>query len=123
MGRVNNPERTDDTQIPVAALLDLAATKVKVVQDRASLKDYLDIDRILLAGVTLAQALGAAKAVYGRQFNAALSLRALAYFNEGDVKAIDAAAKRRLEEAVKTVDLAALPVYKAQPGILCEDCA
>src|SRR3954466_8488178 len=63
--RVQDPETVEGPGFPVASLLDLAATKVKVVQDRAEAKDYIDLGRLLEEGVDLARALGAALAVYG----------------------------------------------------------
>ena len=62
---VHEPDRADGPGIFVASLLDVAATKVTTVQARADAKDYLDIDAVLGAGVTLEDALGAASAVYG----------------------------------------------------------
>ncbi len=46
--RVRPPEIAPDNQVAVASLLDLAGTKVAVVQQRAEAKDYLDIEAILL---------------------------------------------------------------------------
>jgi Nucleotidyl transferase AbiEii toxin, Type IV TA system len=40
-----------------ASPLDLAATKVKAVQDRAESKDYLDVSRLLEEGIGLREAL------------------------------------------------------------------
>ena len=46
MGRVGRPDFVDDGGIFVASLLDLAAAKAKVVQDRASARDYIDLDAL-----------------------------------------------------------------------------
>ena len=45
--RVHDPEPAEGSGVLVASLLDLAATKPKVVQDRAEAKDYIDIARLL----------------------------------------------------------------------------
>ncbi len=107
--RVGDPEPSEENAVLIASLLDLAATKVKVVQDRAEAKDYLDLSRLLEEGIDLAQALGAAQAVYGPVFNPLLSLKALCYFSDGDLRALPEAVKHRLSAAVNSVDPDRLP--------------
>ena len=85
LGRVGEPEAAPDTGLLVASRLDLAATKVAVVQQRAEQKDYLDLAALLRAGIGLADMLGAAAALYGAQFNPLISLKALSYFADGDL--------------------------------------
>jgi hypothetical protein len=111
--RVQDPETLEDPGLAVASLLDLAATKVKVVQDRAEAKDYLDISRILEEGIDLSRALGAAVAVYGEGFNPLLSLKALSYFADGDLVTLSEAVRSRLMKAVQVVDPDRIP--RAQP--------
>jgi hypothetical protein len=78
-GRVSDPVQFTDNGVFAAGLLDLAAQKIKVIQQRAEAKDYLDIHKLLSVGITLEQALGAAGALYP-EFNPAVSLKALSYF-------------------------------------------
>lgn len=85
IGRVGEPEQAPDNGIWVPSLRDLATTKMAVVQQRTEKKDYLDIAAIIKSGIALDQALGAAEAVYGRQFNAAITLEALTCFQDGDL--------------------------------------
>lgn len=99
-GRVGEPVRFTDNGICGAALLDLAAQKIKVVQQRAESKDYLDIHRLLSCGITLPTMLGAAVALFP-DLNAAISLKALSYF--GDVARVPEQVKRDLVQAVATV--------------------
>jgi predicted nucleotidyltransferase component of viral defense system len=47
----------------VAALVDIAATKMVSIQQRAQAKDYLDVVALAEAGVSLSAALRAAGAV------------------------------------------------------------
>jgi hypothetical protein len=96
--------------IAVASALDLAGTKVAVIQKRAEAKDYIDIDALMESGLDLATMLAAGRAIYGEQFNALISLKALSYF--GDVPTLPAPARDRLLRAVATVDLANLPHLK-----------
>jgi hypothetical protein len=102
-GRVGCPEHTQDNVVRVASLLDLAATKVAVIQQRAEAKDYLDVAALLKAGITLSQALGAASALYRETFNPMISLKALSYFNDGDLKQLPADLKHLLSDAAAAV--------------------
>jgi len=97
--RVKNPEATSDGVARVASLLDIAACKMAVVQSRSESKDYLDVAALLKNGVTLADALGAAQAVYGEQFNPLITLKALNYFGDGDLAALPEAVKQSLRAA------------------------
>ena len=103
--RVRNPERSEGNGLLVASLLDLAATKVKVVQDRAEAKDYIDLGRLLEEGIDLAEALGAARSVYGGSFNPLLSMKALSFFNDGNLRTLSEAVRSRLSNAVGRVDI------------------
>lgn len=114
--RVEDPQAAAGNGLPIASLLDLAATKVKVVQDRAEAKDYLDIFRILEEGVELSVALAAARAVYGAVFNPLLSLKALAFFGDGDLGSLPERVRARLATAISSVDPTRLPEMAARPG-------
>jgi predicted nucleotidyltransferase component of viral defense system len=100
----------------MASFLDLAATKVKAVQDRAEAKDYIDVSRILEEGIDLSRALGAAAAVYGRAFNPLLSLKALSYLADGDLSSLSDKIQSRLTEAVGKVDPEQIPDAQPRPG-------
>ena len=118
--RIQDPEFVPGIGIKIASLIDLAATKVKVVLDRASYKDYFDIDALINAGIDLPKALAAACAVYGREYNPLLSVKALTFFEEGDVKKLPPEVKQRLVNAVRRVDLEHLPMIRSKPGLLPE---
>ncbi len=109
MGAIEPPLVARDHGLKVAPLIDLAGFKAVVVQQRAELKDYVDLDAIIAAGVPLATALAAAFIVQGRRFNPNLTLKALTYFEDGNVAMLDARSRRRLTEAVKQVDPRRLP--------------
>jgi hypothetical protein len=87
IGRVADPDRSEDNRVFIASLLDLAAQKMKVILARAEAKDYLDIHTLLKSGITLPRALGATKALYP-EFNPVLSLKALAYYGEPNLVAM-----------------------------------
>jgi hypothetical protein len=85
LGRVDEPEWTNDGVLRVAGLRDIAGCKMAVIQTRPEAKDYLDIYALLSAGVRLETMLGAAQAIYGPQFHPMISLKALAWFGDGDL--------------------------------------
>jgi len=88
-GRVGQPERTDDGVLRVASSVDLLATKLKTILQRAEAKDYRDIAALLRAGSDLATGLGAARTLFGPNFQPGEALKALVYFADGDLPALD----------------------------------
>jgi hypothetical protein len=112
--RLEPPSIAPGNGLRIASLLDLAGMKASVVQMRAEAKDYIDIDAILADGrIDLPMALAAAKAIYGRQFNPQITLKSLTYFDDGTVKTIPEAMRKRLVQAVRAVDLDRLPTIAA----------
>jgi hypothetical protein len=105
----------------VASLLDIAGTKASVVQQRAEAKDYVDIDAMLTDGrIDLPTALAAAKAIYGEPFNPLITLKALSFFDDGDLHSLAQATRDRLARAAREVDVGRLPVIPRAPPV-CED--
>lgn len=85
IGRVAEPEYTEDHVCQVASLLDLYGTKLKVILQRVEVKDYRDIVALIQSGLSLGRGLGAARAIFGKQFQAAEAIKALTYFEGGDL--------------------------------------
>ncbi len=110
LGQVAAPDNTQAPALLIASLLDIAGTKMAVVQKRAELKDYLDIDALLQHGVSLSMALAAGSVVHGRRFNPLLTLKALSYFD--DLPTLPGDVKNRLIAAVADVDVTNLPALK-----------
>lgn len=117
INRVEDPDVVEENGIRVASTIDLVATKLKTVQQRALAKDYLDIASALDTGLGLPQALAAAGAIFGRGFNGALSLKALTYFEDGDLPSLRREARDKLRQAAASVDLRNLPHVMASSGI------
>lgn len=108
--RLVSPRLCDDNGLKIASLLDLAGTKASVVQVRPEAKDYVDIDTLITkAGITLPMALTAAQALYGTSFNPQITLKALSYFEDGNLQTLPETAKVRLATAARDVDLDHLP--------------
>lgn len=102
-GRVGEPDFTEDGALQVASFDDLMATKLKVVLQRAEAKDYRDVAAMINAGVSLARGLSSARLLFGPNFQPSESLKALVYFNDGDLKTLTTAEKSTLADAVKAV--------------------
>lgn len=115
LGRVAAYDRTPDDVVYVASLLDLAGTKAAVITQRAEAKDYIDLLALIQAGVTLPQAMAAAYAIYGEQYNPMLTVKSLTYFLDGDLPSLSPEQQRqcrRIAEAHKFAD--PLPVIPRQ---------
>ena len=102
-GRVGEPDATQDGVLQVASLEDLMATKVKVVLQRAEVKDYRDIAAMLKVGVSLSHGLAAALEIFGPNFQPSESLKALVFFEDGDLNALTQDEKNILVKAVSAV--------------------
>ena len=108
--RLAPPLAAKDNDLKVASLLDLAGTKASVLQVRAEAKDYIDMDALIrIGGVSLPFALAAAEKLYGSSFNPEITLKALSYFDDGNLRELPTDMKFRLAEAVTKVDVDHLP--------------
>ena len=110
------PQVAPDNQLKVASLIDLAGMKAAVVQQRPEAKDYIDLDAIMSAGIGLPTALAAAKFIYGPNFNPQITLKALSYFDDGDLQKLPADMKARIVKAVAATDLNQLPTLESGNG-------
>lgn len=79
------------------------ATKLKVMLQRVEARDYRDIAALLRARVDLAHGLGAARALFGPSFQPSESLKALTYFEGGNLATLDASERRVLVDAARAV--------------------
>ena len=93
-----------DNQLQIASLKDLFATKLNTIQHRAECKDYIDIDAIIKSGLSLAEGLGCAVAVFGKSFDPATSLRALCSYRDGDLNELKNDIKERLSSQAAAVE-------------------
>jgi hypothetical protein len=96
IGRAGVPERTADGVAEIASLLDLLATKLKVMQQRIESKGYVDVAAILRAGIALEDGLAAAAALYAPHFQPSEAVRDLTFFEGGDMANLSLADKEFL---------------------------
>jgi len=101
IGRINEPSQIDDSNLLVASLDDLLATKLEAILDRAEAKDYRDISAMLSAGMSLEKALGAFAKMYGK--DPGLPLRALGYFKDNDLPSLSKSDREILQAARDSV--------------------
>ena len=120
MSSVNDPDKADGPGILVASLPDIAATKAAAVQSRANAKDYIDLDALLRSGLSLEEALGAANAVFGAEFNPLVTLKALAHYGDGNLHQVPNEVRVNLMKAVAAVNVEGLPVFEPHAR-LCPD--
>jgi hypothetical protein len=92
-----------------------SATKLKVILQRAEAKDYLDIAVLLDRGISLANGLACAGALYGSAFQPSEALKALVYFEDGDLPQLPGVTRRLLCEAMAQLqELPPLPPVHAR---------
>jgi len=120
LGRVGEPDKAEDTGIYIASVLDIAATKMLSVCQRTSAKDFVDVDALLRAGVSLQDALGAACAVFGNRFNPVLPLKALAFLEDANLASVHQSIRDNLRRAVYNVDLDSIPRFSSHASLCPE---
>ncbi len=103
VGRVGEPEVSEDGVIVAASLEDLLAFKLKLVVQRVEAKDYLDVAALLRSGVPLELGLAAAEALFAPDLPPMVVLKALTYFEGGDLSSLPAEARETLCAAVAGV--------------------
>jgi hypothetical protein len=102
--RVDDPSFTTRHELLVASPIDLLGHKLKVLLQRVEAKDYQDIAALLRSGLALEQGLGAARTLFGAAFAPAEALRALTYFEGGDLLRLSASDRTILLHAARLRD-------------------
>ena len=120
-GRVGEPSWTEDGVMQVASLDDLLATKLNVMLQRVEAKDYLDIAAMIEADVSLPKALASAKLMYGNSFQPSECLKALVYFQGGDLDTLTLETKHILIDAASRVRELP-PVVRLSETLVAADC-
>lgn len=115
-GRIGEPELTADGTLRVASADDLLATKLKVILRRIETKDYIGLAHLLRSGVDLARGLAAARILHGPAFQPSESLKAMTYFEGGDLPTLSEPDRSTLIRAVAAVG--DIPDVQRAPGRL-----
>lgn len=95
---LDTPGRADNG-LAIASLLDLGATKAKALLDRTEVKDYVDIDGVLRAGLALPDLLGGFELLFPG-VSPMIVVRALGHLDDPRLAALPAPVKRRLDRAI-----------------------
>ncbi len=109
-GCVGRPELAKGTSIQVASLLDLFALKLKTILQRVESKDYIDIVAILKSGITLTKGLEAALALFKNMFPPMECIKALTYFEGGDLQSLTSEQKKVLIQSTHEISKVLRPV-------------
>lgn len=108
VGRVGEPEASEDGVMVAASLEDLLAFKLKLVVQRVEAKDYLDVAALLRAGRPLGHGLASAELLFAPDLPPMVALKALTYFEGGDLSSLPPDVRKTLCGAV--AGLGDLPV-------------
>lgn len=116
-GRVGMPSRTEDGVSVVASLDDLMAHKVKVILQRSQAKDYQDIAAMARDGVDVSKGMASAELLFDPSFPIHHSIRALTYFEDGDLGRLSIEDRRTLFSVASKIK-APLPDTSVEPGLI-----
>ena len=120
LGRIGEPQITNDGVLQVASLDDLMAMKLGTILRRMEAKDYKDIAAMLRSGASLENGMAEAAALYGKQFPPSESLKALTYFQGGDLQQLPQPDRETLLQAARTLSIRELPQIKRMSENLIE---
>ncbi len=109
-GRVGDPLLASDGVLEVASLDDLMAHKLRVILVRPARKDYEDIAAMIRAGCPASRGLAGARALFGKAFQPSAALKAMVYFEGGDLGALSRVDRHTLIAAASAVG--SLPAVK-----------
>jgi len=114
IGQVAAAENVEGPRFKVASLIDLAGMKAAVLPQRVELRDYLDIHALLTkAKIPLSEMLAAADIIYGAQFNAMISLKAIAYHEDFTLADLPQIVRDDLLKAARATNVRKLPTLSA----------
>ena len=114
-GRVGLTDTAPENGLPVASALDLLATKLKTILQRATARVCADIAALLRSGFGLERGLGAALALYGPGYPPMESVRALCWFGDGDLDTLAEDDRRLLADAAAAAAGRPVPVVPLLP--------
>lgn len=102
-GRVGIPKCTREEVLQAASLDDLIANKLNLLLQRVEAKDYRDIIALVRNGVRLSDGLSATRALFGNTFQPSEALKALTWFQGGDLGTLTTDEQNILIQAARQV--------------------
>lgn len=109
---LRTPAVIEQPRLRIGDLLELGSMKALVVQRRAEAKDYIDLHALLtLAQRSLPELLAAAAFLYGRTYAPEATLKALAFYDGGNLAGLPPGIRRDLQRAVRNCDPGRLPSW------------
>ena len=95
------------------SFFELFGMKCATISQRAEKKNYLDIHAIITrTSFDLDDGLAAAQAIYGKQYNPAITLKSLSYFEDGNVAELSKEVQDDLLHAIGNVHMENIPITK-----------
>ncbi len=111
-GRVGAPDRAANGLL-IASLLDLMAATLKALHDRIEPKDYIDIDCLIGAGLSLADGTSASLALFPES-NELWTVKTLTWFDTPELrKGVPAIVRKWLRKAATEWRQRATPIGRA----------
>ncbi|NQY73357.1 MAG: nucleotidyl transferase AbiEii/AbiGii toxin family protein [Candidatus Margulisbacteria bacterium] len=109
--QIVTPDHFPENNIKIASLKDLLGMKCATIQNRSQKKDYIDIHAILKhTDLSLYDGLAAAQTIYGEGFNPIITLKALVFFDDGDLSDLSEKIKQDMNKEVSSVVMSKIPV-------------
>jgi hypothetical protein len=108
-GRVGEPIITNDGILQIASPYDIFGTKLKTLMQRVEFKDYFDILTLLINDFELSKGLSAAKSLFKDMFPVIDCLKAMVFFEGGNLNLLTDKNKKILVHYASKVDLKHLP--------------
>lgn len=109
---LRKPALIEQPRLRIGDLLELGGMKALVVQKRAEAKDYIDLHALLtLAKRPLPELLAAAIFLYGRSYAPEATLKALAFYDDGNLASLPLGIRRDLQRAVRACNPGRLPSW------------
>mgnify|MGYP001575631825 CR=1 FL=1 len=104
-------------QVRMASLTDLFGHKLKTILQRVEAKDYRDIAALIESGLKLEIGLSAALGLFGKSFPPMECIKALTYFEGGDLQSLKSTERKILVQATRALPKSILPMKKISASI------
>lgn len=104
-GRIGSPDMDPLTGIQIASPEDIFALKLRAIQDRIAMKDFLDIAEFIRQGCSLENALLGAKVLIKGMLPPEFTIRTLMWYEDPEFNEFPQECRALIENACTGVDL------------------